>query len=861
MNPATITLLTSASHWVVGGLLALAMVAFVFFFLFPAWRVGRELRKAIAALVQLRGKREALDLDGVAQLAMTSAALKRSWEEFRDTLHPQQGTSAKGEVVVNRLRATSTANTFFSEAVLVDTPLRTEFFKNLPGILTGLGIIGTFSGLIFGLQGFEVSPDPNIVRASLGGLLRAVGGAFMVSALAIFLAMFATAIEKALLTRRYADVERLCGAVDSLYESGAGEEYLARLVTSSETAATQAQHIKDALVNDLRSILTELTERQMSTVTLSNQQLGQQISAAVTDTLKAPLEGISQAVKHVANQQGDAVNKLLTDVLASFAARMESMFGGQLGGMNELLQQTAATMKGTAQQFEAMAARIEQAGSGATDKMADRMEALLQTLSERQAESNSQMTAFVEQMRKMVADGTSQNAELMQGTFTELSEVTGKLVAQLQRQTSDVSKELQGNSQALAEQMQASLAAQQALTKQMADQQAQMMAGAVERVSQSTSQMAADLQRQTTAASDAMQASAGNLATTLESAMGRQQSQMQASSIEQNEKMQAALAEMARVTSELAKDLQAQTSQAGAELQRQANAASDAMQASAGNLANTLGGALDRQQSQMQAAAAEQNEKMQATMAEMARVTGQLAREMQSHTSQAGADLQAHARTVAQQLEASIQAQQAQTRTLTEAVHTAATSMQEAVTRLRGGVDENITRLGGAAERLGGAATQLGERLQAMAAAASSVEAGVQQLTEASRSVSQAATTQQQALAQHQQVRDGLATMVTELRAVVDATKRDATLNERMVSQLEAAAGKLVAAQLEAETYLEGVTETLTEAHQAFANSVSTTLQKGNADFHGELSRAVDMLRSGIQDLADLFDNLPAAGR
>ena len=35
---------------------------------------------------------------------------------------------------------------------MVDAPLRTEFYKHLPGILTGLGIIGTFSGLIIGLQ-------------------------------------------------------------------------------------------------------------------------------------------------------------------------------------------------------------------------------------------------------------------------------------------------------------------------------------------------------------------------------------------------------------------------------------------------------------------------------------------------------------------------------------------------------------------------------------------------------------------------------------------------------------------------------------------------------------------------------------
>lgn len=46
------------------------------------------------------------------------------------------------------LRATVPAETFFTEQALVDTPLRTEFFKHVPGILTGIGIIGTFYGLL-----------------------------------------------------------------------------------------------------------------------------------------------------------------------------------------------------------------------------------------------------------------------------------------------------------------------------------------------------------------------------------------------------------------------------------------------------------------------------------------------------------------------------------------------------------------------------------------------------------------------------------------------------------------------------------------------------------------------------------------
>lgn len=662
MSTDAIQSIVSMSHWVIGGLLGFALLAFLLFFCLPAWRVSSSLSQAKARLAALKRKGPVLDREVVAKQVMGSAALQHAWTEYEDTLHPQHGTNSRGEQVVVRWRATATANTFFTDALLVDSPLRNEFFKHLPGILTGLGIIGTFSGLIFGLMGFQVSDDANAVRKSLQGLLNAVGGAFMVSAGAIFLAMFVTLVEKLIVSRLYRLVEGLCGQVDGLFDSGAGEEYLARLVAASETSATQAQHIKDALVTDLKGILTELTERQLNAISTNNAQLGQQISTAVTETLKAPLEGISEAVKSVAGQQGDAVNKLLTDVLASFASRMESMFGGQLGGMNDLLKQTAATMQSTAQQFEALALKIEQAGSGATDKMASKMEELMRSINERQAETNAQMSAFMDKMRTMVANGTSQNAELMQGTFAELSDITAKLVDQIGQQS-------------------------------------------------------------------------------------------------------------AQATSALQHDMHAVSAQ-------------------------------------MTGAVAQQKDSLDA---------------------------------------------------LTAGVKQAAETMQDAVTRMRAGVDDNVTRMGGAAERLDGAAGKLTSSLQAMSDAADAVDSGVGNLTDATKALNLAVTAQNQSISQHKDVRDAITTMVTELRKVVENASRDASVNDRLVRQMESAAERLVNAQHEADKYLDGVTDTLAEAHQAFANTVSATLQRGNADFHQELGRAVDMLRTAIQDLGDLFDSLPAA--
>ena len=68
------------------------------------------------------------------------------------------------------LRATATAEAFFNAQYVVDGRLRTEFFKHLPGIFTGIGIIGTFLDTLG--EGFTTD-DPHLL--SMLGAPDAVG--------------------------------------------------------------------------------------------------------------------------------------------------------------------------------------------------------------------------------------------------------------------------------------------------------------------------------------------------------------------------------------------------------------------------------------------------------------------------------------------------------------------------------------------------------------------------------------------------------------------------------------------------------------------------------------------------------------
>ena len=197
-----------------------------------------------------------VNLSNIEQQIMGDARLSSLWAEYSEALQGAPAVPPGAPARVKQWRSSAPAENCFSEHALVDSPLQTDFYKHVPGILTGLGIIGTFSGLIMGLVHFDVS-KPETTQAQLSLLVQTVGQAFLVSAAAIALAMLFTWVEKSLLTARYAQVEALQHLIDNLFEVRSGESHLERLVAAAEAQAVASHE----MLKDMRKVLSELAAK------------------------------------------------------------------------------------------------------------------------------------------------------------------------------------------------------------------------------------------------------------------------------------------------------------------------------------------------------------------------------------------------------------------------------------------------------------------------------------------------------------------------------------------------------------------------------------------------------------------------
>ena len=146
----------------------------------------------------------------------------------------------------------------------------------------------------------------------------------------------------------------------------------------------------------------------------------------------------------VREDQGTAVQSLLTDVLASFSAKMEGMFGNQLSGIHEMQQQTTAALQTAVMQLEKMAGAVEGAGKRASEDMATQMSEAVRKLESRQAVMNQEMRNFVGDIRELVKGSQSDTSAHLNSILSELSATAGSLVGDLSARSQKHVEEMGG---------------------------------------------------------------------------------------------------------------------------------------------------------------------------------------------------------------------------------------------------------------------------------------------------------------------------------------------------------------------------------------------------------------------------------
>jgi MotA/TolQ/ExbB proton channel family len=266
--------------------------------------------------------------------------------------------------------------------------LRLDFFRNLPGVFTGVGIIGTFSGLISALRVFQISQDPAVVQRSLESLLTGVWGAFLISAFAIALAIVVTVVEKVLSSALAQQLAQFAEGLDAMHPpQPASREEAAWMPRLLEALGNLASRPVVATIATQSAAAADASERRAAVVDVPTPEntfesmvpIAADVSAAAALAPAAgrmpagmvdPLQTVELSSQMLEIAQS---TRAATTALHEMAGRMPDLFAQTLQGANQSHQQSTQVMKALASRLENVAANIEFSARKTLETVASRL--------------------------------------------------------------------------------------------------------------------------------------------------------------------------------------------------------------------------------------------------------------------------------------------------------------------------------------------------------------------------------------------------------------------------------------------------------------------------------------------------------
>jgi len=241
------------------------------------------------------------------------------WNEFDESLIKRE----------DKIENSLDADYFFNEKSLA-THVGTKFYSAIPGILLGVGLLGTFFALYVALV--ELNLEGDNLKESIRHFIGMVGVKFTASVWGILLSVIFTFIEKFLEGKLLAKIKSLQDEIDKIFKRQTAEQNLYKIANESE----QQTRALNSLAETLTQKISEQFNPIIAQMNNNLEQMPYHISAAIEESLKEPLKILGENAKNAVQTQSENLGNLVN----TFIDKLDSAAGEQTQNIQTLIART-----------------------------------------------------------------------------------------------------------------------------------------------------------------------------------------------------------------------------------------------------------------------------------------------------------------------------------------------------------------------------------------------------------------------------------------------------------------------------------------------------------------------------------------
>lgn len=386
-----------------------------------------------------------------------SNELAEVWQEFQNSLITREPKENQQKIVYK----TDEASIFFSEERLLGQYMNLRFWNSVPALLVGLGILGTFVGLVWGLLPFsniDFQQTENI-RSAIQSLLSGVSTAFVTSVWGMLLSLLFNWIEKSCIGWVSSKIAVLQRTMDQLFTLTTQEEIAFR---QEDELAQQTQALKafsTDLANEIKSAMAQgrqeiIAEFRNAPETFSN-AIGEQLTPSLNHLNNAVTDS-TNTLKSTMVDGNQQIFQQLSNIHQFLGTTIEKQLAPNLDNLNNVVSEIKQTIvEGNQEVLQELRNAPDAFGNALEEKFApsfNNLNSAVEALQRHKAESSADaIQQLVEEFQQSLSGSATTQMEALAETVNKASQSLITLPEQLASMMLGVQEQVNQTRQLLSE--------------------------------------------------------------------------------------------------------------------------------------------------------------------------------------------------------------------------------------------------------------------------------------------------------------------------------------------------------------------------------------------------------------------------